>query len=162
MRWSFPQNKSVGWKNFGKFASAINPFLSSSSPGPLQILCSDMALKLGKRKRREELKDEDVTPGRLLNKDNASDLHNILRRHFEAAFEPLAGHQTLPAATTKIDPEGLEAESESDWDGISEGQSDSAEIINHAKSGLSKAEVPKAELKTFMVSANETHVRATS
>ena len=120
-----------------------------------------MALKLGKRKRREELLDEDVTPGRLLNKDNASDFHNILRRHFEAAFEPLPDHQALPAATTKFDPEGSEAGSESDWDGISEGQSDSAEIINHAKSGLLKAEVPKEELKTFMVSANEVHVRPT-
>ena len=119
-----------------------------------------MALKLGKRKCREELIDEDVTPRQLLNKDNASETHNILRRHFEAAFEPLADHQPLPAATTNIDPEGPEAESESDWDGISEGQSDSAEIINHAKSSLLKADVPKEEFKTFMVSANKNPVFA--
>ena len=120
-----------------------------------------MALNLGKRRRREELIDEDATPGRLLNKEKASDFHDILRRHFEAAFEPLPDNQALPAATPKFDPEGSEAESESDWDGISEGQSDSAEIINHVKSGLLKAEVPKEELKTFMVSAHDTHVRPT-
>lgn len=113
-----------------------------------------MALKLGKRKRREELTDEDVTPGQLLDKNTASEMHNILRQHFEAAFEPLAEHHALPAAATSIDADSSELESGSDWDGISEGQSDSAEIINHAKSSLSKAEVPKEELKTFMVSAN--------
>ena len=129
--------------------------ICTSSSEPSQIFFSDMALRLGKRKRREELIDENVTPGQLLNKDNASEMHNILRRHFEAAFEPLADHQPLPAATTKIDPEGSEAESESDWEGISEGQIDSAEIINHAKSSLSKADIPKEEIKTFMVSANK-------
>lgn len=118
-----------------------------------------MALKLEKRKRREELIDEDVTPGQLLDKDTASEMHNILRRHFEAAFEPLAEHNALPAAASSIDADGSEIESGSDWDGISEGQSDSAEIINHAKSSLSKAEIPKEELKTFMVSANSIHVR---
>ena len=118
-----------------------------------------MALKLEKRKRRKELIDEDVTPGQLLDKDTASEMHNILRRHFEAAFEPLADDHALPAAATSIDADGSEVESGSDWDGISEGQSDSAEVINHAKSSLSKAEVPKEELKTFMVSANSIHVR---
>lgn len=157
---SFPQNRSIGWKNFGKLASAINLFLFLCSPESSQIPFSDMALKLGKRKRREELIDEDIKPGQILKKDNASEMHNILRRHFEAAFEPLADHQPLPAATTNIDPEGSEAKSESDWDGISEGQSDSAEIINHANSSLLKADVPKEELKTFMVSANQNPVFA--
>ena len=78
-------------------------------------------------------------------------MHNVLRRHFEAAFEPLPEQ---PAAATSIDADSSEVESGSDWDGISEGQSDSAEVIDHAKSSLSKAEVPKEELKTFMVSAN--------
>ncbi len=118
-----------------------------------------MALKLEKRKRREELINEDVTPEQLLDKDTASEMHNILRRHFEAAFEPLADHHALPAAATSIDADGSEVESGSDWDGISEGQTDSAEIIIHAKSSLSKAEVPKEEHKTFMVSANSIHVR---
>lgn len=118
-----------------------------------------MALKLGKRKRREELIDEDVTPGQLLDKNTASEMHNVLRRHFEAAFEPLADHYTLPAAATSIDADSSEAESGSDWDGISEGQSDSAEVIDHAKSSLSKAEVSKEELKTFMVSGNSIHSR---
>ena len=110
-----------------------------------------MAPRLEKRKRREELIDEDVTPGHLLDKDTASEMHNVLRRHFEAAFEPLPEQ---PAAATSIDADSSEVESGSDWDGISEGQSDSAEIIDHAKSSLSKAEVPKEELNTFMVSAN--------
>ena len=118
-----------------------------------------MGLKLEKRKRREELTDEDVAPGQLLDKDTASEMHNVLRRYFEAAFEPLAEHHALPAATTSIDADSSEVESGSDWDGISEGQSDSAEIIDHAKSSLSKAEVPKEELKTFMVSANSIHFR---
>ena len=120
-----------------------------------------MALKLGKRKRREELIDDDDTPRQLYDKDTASDMHNVLRRHFEAAFEPLADHHALAAATSKIDEDGSEVESESDWGGISEGQSDSAEVVNHAKTSLLKAEVPKEELKTFMVSANSIHVRPT-
>ena len=118
-----------------------------------------MALKLGKRKRREELIDEDVTPGQLLDKDTAGEMHNVLRRHFEAAFEPLAEHHALPAAATIIDSDSSEVESGSDWDGISEGQSDNAEIIDHAKSGLSKAEISKEEVKTFMVSAISIHFR---
>ena len=118
-----------------------------------------MAPKLGKSKRREELVDEDVTPGQLLDKDTASEMHNILRRHFEAAFEPLADHHTPPAAATSVDAESSEVESGTDWGGISEGQSDSAEVINHATSSLSKAEVSKEELKTFMVSADSIHFR---
>ena len=139
--------------------SAMNPILFSSCLGSLHILCLDMAHKLEKRKRREEVVDEDVTSGQLLDEDTASEMHNILRRHFEAAFEPLADHHVLPAAATNIDADGSEVESGSDWDGISEGQSDSAEVIIHAKASLSKAEVPKEELKTFMVSANSIHVR---
>ena len=118
-----------------------------------------MALKLGKRRRREEFIDGDVVPGQLLDEDTAGEMHNILQRHFEAAFEPLADYHALPRATTKIDVDGSDVESGSDWDGLSEGQSDSAEIINHAKSSLLKAEVPKEELKTFMVSVNSIHVR---
>ncbi len=117
-----------------------------------------MALKLGKRKRCRELIDEDVTPEQQVNRDTVSGMHNIFRQHFEAAFEPLADHHALPAAATKTDADGSEIGSGSDWDGISEGQSDSAEIINHAKSSVSKAEVRKEELKTFMVSANSIHV----
>ena len=120
-----------------------------------------MALRLGKRRRREEFIDGDVTPGQLLDEDTAGEMHNILQRHFEAAFEPLADYRTLPAATTEFDVDGSDVESGSDWDGLSEGHSDSAEIINHAKSSLLKAEVPKEELKTFMVSVNSIHVRPT-
>lgn len=121
-----------------------------------------MALKLEKRKRREELVEEDVTPKQLLDEDTTSEMHSFLRRHFEAAFEPLADHHILPAATTEIDADGSEIESGSDWDGISEGQSDRAEIIDHAKSSSLNAEVLKEELKTFMVSAYGTHVRQRS
>ena len=122
------------------------------------VFCLDMALKLRKRRRREEFTDEDVTPGQLLDEDTASEMHNILQRHFEDTFEPLADHHVLPAATTKIDANGSEFESESDWGGISEGQSDSAEVINYAKTSLLKAEVPKEEIKTFMVSADTFHI----
>ena len=119
-----------------------------------------MALRSGKRKRREELRDDDDTPRQLYDKDTASDMHSILQRHFEAAFEPLADHHAFATATSKIDGDGSEVESESGWSGITEGQSDSAEIIDHAKNSLLKAEVPK-ELKTFMVSANVIHIRPT-
>ena len=137
---------------------AINPIFILS-PGPSNISGLDMALKLGKRKRREEFIDEDVMPGQLLDKNTANKMHIVLRRHFEAAFEPLADHHTLPAAATGVDADSSEVESGSDWDGISDGQSDIAEVIDHAKSSLSKAEVPIEELKTFMVSVNSIHSR---
>lgn len=111
-----------------------------------------MAPTLGKRKRRDELADENDNPGESAKDQSTNELQNLLRQHFEAAFEPLEEFQPETHIADITQADTSESEAISDWSGFSEDDGDGAEVIYHSNSRTSKADVPREELKTFMVS----------
>jgi hypothetical protein len=111
-----------------------------------------MAPTLGKRKRRDELADKDDDPGESAKDQSTNELQNLLRQHFEAAFEPLEESQTKTQTADITQADTSDSEAELDWSGFSEDEKDGVEIIHHSSSRTSKADVSREELKTFMVS----------
>lgn len=117
-----------------------------------------MASILGKRKRRDELPDLDSNPGQHVHEDSSSELQNLFRQHFEAAFEPLEDLKPLRANPENIVTASPDSDLESDWEGLSEEETEGAEIVHYTNSHTSKADVPKEEFKTFMVGASRIHI----
>ena len=114
-----------------------------------------MTVTLGKRKRRAEL--EDATPSQCADAPSPEHLQALFRRHFESQYQPL---ERLPAkdftsATLETRRDLLEfSESEdSVWEGLDgAGVNADVEIVEHTSIPRSKrAEVPREELKAFMV-----------
>ncbi|KAK3169271.1 hypothetical protein OEA41_008654 [Lepraria neglecta] len=112
-----------------------------------------MASTLGKRKRRDELPDLDSNPGQRVHEDSSSELQNLFRQHFEAAFEPLEDLKPLRANPENIVTASPDSDLESDWEGLSEEETERAEIVHYSNSHKSKADISKEEFKTFMVRA---------
>lgn len=109
-----------------------------------------MATMLGKRKRRApETRMEDHRAGSEDSEASELDAHEIFRRHFEAQFKP------LPVAKKPVKPveEELEDESEegSDWGGISDGEGNGVQVVEHTDAQSRMAAMSKEELKAFMV-----------
>jgi hypothetical protein len=111
-----------------------------------------MAQTLGKRKRAGP---ETIKNNRKSKVDDAKDnfdldAQEIFRRHFEAQFKPL---QVVNKATKAV-KEDLENESdeESEWDGISEEEETSVQVIEHTDAQARMATMSKEQLKAFMVS----------
>ena len=109
---------------------------------------------LGKRKCRDLIAKPDSTNAADHSTSTDADLQALFRQHFEAKFKPLP--QAFQKAsqqpqTTLIDSE--EPSNESDWSGLSDGGNDnSVEVIEHTNStGAKRIEVPRNEIKTFMV-----------
>ena len=117
-----------------------------------------MASTLGKRKRRDELPDLDSNPGQSVHEDASSELQNLFRQHFEAAFEPLEDLKPLRANPEKNLTASPDSDLESDWEGFSEEEPERVEIVHHSNSHTSKADVSKEEFKTFMVRSTGTQI----
>ena len=119
-----------------------------------------MVARLGKRKRRDELVEDDAAALKEnVSQDTAGALHIILRQHFEATFEPLDDLHALSAAADRSEVDVSDSGLDSDWEGILEEQSEGAEVISHGKSGgTSNENVPREELKKFMVSGLESRI----
>jgi hypothetical protein len=110
-----------------------------------------MATMLGKRKRRNVEGIEDKR--RQGSEDSGSlelDAQEIFRRHFEAQFKPLP---VVQKKTEEVLEEASEDESDKDseWDGISEGEEDAVQVVEHIDSQPGMAVMSKEELKAFMV-----------
>lgn len=110
-----------------------------------------MASKLGKRKRRDHVDDSIVEE---FSQDVANvQLYIVFRQHFEAKFEPL----TEPSQEHR--PEGLvqgivsSDEDDLDWEGLSDQDTIAkVQIVEHTTiAGTKKVDLPKEELKGFMV-----------
>lgn len=109
-----------------------------------------MATTLGKRKRRpaEAVKnDVEVRPDPTESSD--LDAQEIFRRHFEAKFKPLPTVKKV-AKVVEEAPES-DSEDESEWDGISEEEGESVEVIEHTDAQVRMAAMSKQQLKAFMV-----------
>lgn len=110
---------------------------------------SETGQMLGKRKRREQFfaieSDERLT----LEGKESSQLQALFRQHFETSFEPL---DEICYASSK--QEAVDAESdvtESEWEGISDEEQVKTQIIEFHGSQISKMNISRDELKTFMV-----------
>ena len=85
--------------------------------------------------------------------DKDGDVQALFRQHFESRFRPLKGLPSSRLKCPEADEETPESQSESDWEGVSdEGYGKPVEVVEHSIStGVKRAEVPREELKTFMV-----------
>lgn len=109
---------------------------------------------LGKRKRAEHVVasrptgvTSDVSP------DKNGELRTLLRQHFESRFKPLEDVPFRQLKEAVASAESPDDQSDSDWEGISDGSNEQqVEVVEHTIStGDKRAEVPREELKTFMV-----------
>lgn len=104
---------------------------------------------LGKRKRRGQVVAIESDKRLKLDGKESSNLQTLFRQHFEASFEPL---DELCLAPSK--QEASEAQSdvtESEWEGISDEEQVKTQIIEFHGSEMSKTNISRDELKTFMV-----------
>ena len=85
--------------------------------------------------------------------DIDGDLQALFRQHFESRFKPLNGLPFPRLKRQNADEESSEDQSESDWEGLSDkGDGKQIEIVEHTTfTGVGRVEVPREELKTFMV-----------
>ena len=110
-----------------------------------------MTPTLGKRKRRDRLLESATVENKLQNEEAEIEIQALLRQHFEDRFEPLDARPSTIHASDNRD-EIASVQSDSDWDGLSEEESESPRTIIHkSELGTSKVAVSRDELKTFMV-----------
>ena len=121
---------------------------------------------LGKRKRRSEEGPQTSPKGSGGCGSESEDVRDAFRRHFEAQFKPL---EYVKLKTVEISTPTPDTDSDSEWDGFSEPEGKirlqglhdvsliqpdtrTVEVVEYtAPSKLSLYEVPKEELKAFMV-----------
>ncbi|KAG8532178.1 uncharacterized protein KY384_003818 [Bacidia gigantensis] len=96
----------------------------------------------GKRNRRKQSLEEN-----RLSPVDAENANAILKRHFETAFQPLAGLKRIVSPCLDDPKEESQHEEDSDWDGISDSE---AEVIQHNTSQFKDQTIPTGDLKTFM------------
>lgn len=107
-----------------------------------------MSTRLGKRKRHAT---KDIGPSREQSEESLGeelDAQEIFRRHFEAQFKPLPKVQN---ATVVEESSDQVPETESDWGGLSDGEEDGVQVVEHEDAQARMAAMSKEELKIFMV-----------
>ena len=107
-----------------------------------------MDIPLGKRKRREQIEDNDINSR---NHEHIDYLQTILQQHFETKFEPLL----LGNEHSKASPPASESETNDDeygWSGFSEEEEGTdAKIVDHQAMNATSMQLSKSERKYFMV-----------
>jgi hypothetical protein len=103
---------------------------------------------LGKRKRRADL-EASTSPAPV---DTASTKHlqALFRKHFEAKYKPLPTLSLAQPSTGEDDSISSESE-QSDWEGIDADNSSNIPVIEHIDRPATTDDVPRSELKKFMV-----------
>lgn len=110
-----------------------------------------MALILGKRKRRDEIRSLHSDKYLQLDSEVSQRLQELLQGHFEATFTPLEGISQPLQKDQNIGSNSTE-DAESEWEGLSDADEvGQPQVVHHGASRSSKAEVSKEERKTFMV-----------
>lgn len=120
-------------KNFGK--------------SPLKM--SGTAQMLGKRKHRGQILAKESDNRLKLDGKEPSKVLALFRQHFEATFEPLEKF-----CLSSSNQEAIEVQpdvTESEWEGLSDEEQVKTQIIEFHESEMSKTNISKDELKTFMV-----------
>ncbi len=107
---------------------------------------------LGKRKRRDQVLSIGADADPRTDTEASQHLQSLLQQHFEAKFKPLeASHQAVyKRQDVKVQPPN--DETESDWTGTPEEEDEEpAQIVRYQLLQRSRIDVPKEELKMFMV-----------
>ena len=117
-----------------------------------------MTMMLGKRKRRDQIAEQDTKQALRDIEDDKQQYQILLRKHFETSFRPLEYTHAKPTAKAPLDVSCEEDRSSSpssgfEWEGLSdENTSPHADIVvHHASTRQGRDEVPHEELKFFMV-----------
>lgn len=112
-----------------------------------------MVLALGKRKRRSEVTEDEATPASAADEEASTKLQALLRKHFEAKFEPLPESRPLPVDDVGVVGDFSDESNVSEWEGLSDEGESHAEVVEHTTSIALRDEMSKEELKLFMVRA---------
>lgn len=118
---------------------------------------------LGKRKRRDQVLSTGADADPRTDAEASQHLRALLQRHFETKFAPLdASHQAV-YKRQDVSVQSSNDETESDWTGISEEENEEpAQIVRYQSLQCSRIDVPKEELKMFMVWAPEKSISPTN
>lgn len=109
---------------------------------------------LGKRKRRDQVLSADSDADPRIDTEASQHLQALLQQHFEAKFKPLEGSNEVELVRKQQDVRAQSPNygTESDWTGILEGEvQEPAQVVHLHLSQSSRVDVPKEELKMFMV-----------
>ena len=112
-----------------------------------------MAPTTGKRKRGEALADPSHDSESPLGECSSIKAQALFQQHYEARFLPLEDFGPQQNTANDIGPDTVsdDIESGSEWEGFSEGDEPRADVVQYTTSALSRVDIPKDELKTFMV-----------
>ena len=113
-----------------------------------------MAPLLGKRKRRSAPVEVNNSAASSLAETDSQRLQELLRKNFEAAFEPLPNTEKATIPTDQNNEQSADEEEEMVWEGISDTEEQKADIVQHVNSRSTKSVVSREELKMFMVQWN--------
>ena len=107
---------------------------------------------LGKRKRRNQILASDSDAESRPDQGASQRLQDLLQQHFEAKFKPLEGSDHHVHKQQHVRAQPPEDDAQSDWTGISEGDGkEPAQVVHYDTAENSSIDVPKEELKIFMV-----------
>lgn len=104
---------------------------------------------LGKRKHRGQILATESDNRLDLDGKEPSQVQALFRQHFETTFEPLEKFclSSSNQEAIEVQPDVMESE----WEGISDEEQVKTQIIEFHGSEMSKTNISKDELKTFMV-----------
>lgn len=104
-------------------------------------------------KRRKPSDDPGAVDQNCIADMKVSDLDTLFKHHFEAQFEPLSESSLLPKTSAKDDEveEGDSNALSSEWEGLSDQDSQVAVLVQHHTSLKGTVENTSHEYKTFMV-----------
>lgn len=124
---------------------------NSSKRIQMTTISSDMALSLGKRKRRVEIDEPSLKTDLTTCHEISDDLHALFREHFETQFEPLDNSHLLRSKNNSKEPLIDTGCSETDWEGLSDEERTKAHVIQLNSDNREVEEFSKEEFKNFMV-----------
>lgn len=150
-------NRSAAQNGRDRFRAAIK----LSGLTLLHLKCRNMAPTLGKRKRRDQTDDLGNISGLVRDDTNTNQLQALFRQHFESTFEPLEALASQSRKPKNHETAECLAGSNSDWDGFSVSEDDEdaspALVVQCSTHRSSRADIPKEEVKAFMVGVLQVH-----
>ena len=110
-----------------------------------------MAPTLGKRKRRDGLVDEVLEYSLPPEQTDMLQIQEVLKQHFEAKFKPLP---IIEGVSDLLPDSQIASEDDSgisSWQGLSDSEEESTQLVQYTASNSTNPDVPRAEMKAFMV-----------
>lgn len=107
--------------------------------------------KVGKRKRTGEHSAKTLPKNSVADGQMSDEIQTLLKQHFEASFEPLQFTQLAHSEKADVEQNDSPYTSESEWQGLSDTESNGVLLVHHGAKQPFTAGVAKDEKKTFMV-----------